>query len=112
MQIVLNRIDERLIHGQILATWVKKTSAKKIWIVDDELYKDAFRQSVLFLALPQKVEAKVLSLANAFEVMEKLDYQTSGAAIVLFRSLKTAYELVQQGYPMKELNIGLSLIPI
>ena len=35
--VVLYRIDDRLIHGQVVTGWLKTTNANKIYIVDDQL---------------------------------------------------------------------------
>ena len=37
--ISLFRIDDRLIHGQIMTSWSKVTQAKRIIIADDEVIK-------------------------------------------------------------------------
>ena len=47
MNIVLCRVDERLIHGQVMTAWVKKAWIKKIILVDDELASDDFMKEVL-----------------------------------------------------------------
>ena len=49
MDIVLNRLDERLIHGQLLASWVKKCKAQEIIVVDNTLEKDIFMNILLLL---------------------------------------------------------------
>ena len=45
--IVLVRIDDRLIHGQVMTSWLNYASANKIMIIDDEVANDAFMKSVL-----------------------------------------------------------------
>ena len=52
MNILLNRLDERLIHGQLLVSWVKKLKAQELIIVDDTLENDVFMKSVLAMTLP------------------------------------------------------------
>ena len=41
------RIDERLIHGQILQKWLKYIGCSNILVIDDETAKDPIIQSVL-----------------------------------------------------------------
>lgn len=50
-QIVLARIDDRLIHGQIVTSWCKSTNASTILIVDDRLSEDNFTSD--FCVLPR-----------------------------------------------------------
>ena len=40
--IVLTRIDDRLIHGQVMTSWLNYTSATKIMVVDDRSAQDPF----------------------------------------------------------------------
>lgn len=42
MSIVHARIDYRLIHGQVITKWLKRSNADKIIVIDDELYNDPF----------------------------------------------------------------------
>ena len=37
--IVLTRIDDRLIHGQVVTAWIRRYPINRILIVDDELSK-------------------------------------------------------------------------
>ena len=38
MSIELARIDDRLIHGQVMTSWVNYTNANKIVVIDDTTY--------------------------------------------------------------------------
>lgn len=41
-KIGLVRVDDRLIHGQVVTTWINHTQSNRIIIVDDELVKMNF----------------------------------------------------------------------
>jgi mannose/fructose/N-acetylgalactosamine-specific phosphotransferase system component IIB len=60
----LVRIDDRLIHGQVVAVWLRTLGAARIVIVDDATARDEFLRDVLTLAAPQAVPAEVCSLAT------------------------------------------------
>lgn len=53
--IVLTRIDDRLIHGQVMTSWLNYTSATKIRVVDDRSAQDPFLKTVLKNAVPKNV---------------------------------------------------------
>ena len=59
--LLLARIDDRLIHGQVMTAWMKIMPAKKIIIVDNKVANDDFMISVLELAAPQGVKVEVLN---------------------------------------------------
>lgn len=106
MRIVLNRLDERLIHGQILISYVKKLSAKQILIVDDSLANDSLMRNVLQATLPRKVGVRILTVQQAAEYI-RLEQDDCGERIlVLYKDPRTVFELFQKGYHMPTLNIG------
>lgn len=45
--IVLTRIDDRLIHGQVMTSWLNFTSATKIMVVDDKSARGPFPQDCI-----------------------------------------------------------------
>ena len=52
MAIEFVRIDDRLIHGQVATTWVKKYDIEQIIIVNDKVAGDKIQQSVLKMSAP------------------------------------------------------------
>lgn len=40
--IVWTRIDDRLIHGQVMTQWIQYTEANEVLIIDDGVAKDSF----------------------------------------------------------------------
>ncbi len=104
MNVCFARVDERLIHGQVMTAWVKKYWIKKILLVDDEIVKDDFMKEVLVLSAPKGVEVEVLSTADT---VAKIESDTSSDnTMLLFKELKYADLLVKYGFQLKELDIG------
>jgi PTS system mannose-specific IIB component len=103
--IVLTRIDDRLIHGQVMTSWVKYTRANKIVIVDDEVAKDPFMGKVLKMAVPSGIEVDVYDKDKAVEVL-KAEGQDSKSIIILVKYPKTIYALIEGGVDIKEINVG------
>ena len=50
MKVTVMRIDDRLIHGQIVTRWIDYAEAKKILVVDDKAAADSMQQMLLKLA--------------------------------------------------------------
>lgn len=106
MHIVLNRVDDRLIHGQVFVSWVKKLSVKHILVLDDNLATDNFMKSVLSMAALSEVTVEILSVADG---ARRVVHQNNGSApntILLFKSPKSVLAMYKAGYQMKTLNIG------
>ena len=69
--IVLVRIDDRLIHGQVMTSWLNYTSANKIMIIDDEVANDAFMKSVLKTCVPANVKLATFTVEKAGKIKER-----------------------------------------
>jgi mannose/fructose/N-acetylgalactosamine-specific phosphotransferase system component IIB len=59
MSLKLVRVDDRLIHGQVVAIWLKALGAKRIVIVDDRTAKDDFLREILMLSSPKGVPVEI-----------------------------------------------------
>lgn len=101
----LYRIDDRLIHGQVMTKWVKYTGADRIYVVDDGVAEDSFMHSILKMAAPSDIQVSIYTVAEAIEVL------TEGSVppeklIVLVKYPRTVLELFKGGVEIKELNVG------
>lgn len=65
--LVLVRIDDRLIHGQVVTQWMKTTHANLIYIIDDALTRNNMMMRVLRAAAPPGVTVVVKTVADAIE---------------------------------------------
>ena len=95
------RVDERLIHGQILQKWLSKTGCKKIFIIDEEVSKDVIMQSVLSLTLPEKVQAEFFDVQTGAIQIQHVKEDL----FLLLKDLETAWKLLEHGVYMKSINI-------
>ena len=59
--VVLTRVDERLIHGQVMTSWLKLCNANVILIIDAGSASNAFLKRILFAAAPKDVELQVMN---------------------------------------------------
>lgn len=105
MEIELYRVDERLVHGQIIASWSKYLGLKRIIIVDDQLAKDDFMRQVLTMAAPAGIQIEVMSVEKAAERIVS-DSGVGEKAMILFKRLKYALSLSAVNPKIKELNLG------
>lgn len=105
MIIALARIDDRLIHGQVTTVWAKDANADRIIIVDDEVYNDKIRTTLLKQAAPPGIKVNVVDVAKAVAVFNNPKY-ANDKAFLLFTNPVEAVRLVEGGVPLKTLNIG------
>lgn len=106
MPIVLFRVDERLIHGQVVVGWGERLHMDRIVVIDDDLSASAWEQELYCLGVPAAVDAVFTSVAAA-----RRDLPTwrddPRRVIVLVRDLKTLAELAEEGVLAGEdVNLG------
>jgi len=101
----LVRIDDRLIHGQVIAVWCKQRRFSRIVIVDDGVAADAFMQEVLSLAAPPDLKVDVFSIEDGIKILNE-DTSNWGATMVLMKSPLAAQQLYDGGLRYRALNIG------
>jgi PTS system mannose-specific IIB component len=105
MSLRLVRIDDRLIHGQVVAVWLRALGARRIVIVDDATSRDPFLSEVLMLAAPQGVPVEVYAVAEGAVRLIKLA-ATPEPVMVLARSPRTILGLRQAGVPIEVVDLG------
>lgn len=71
MPINVARIDDRLIHGQVITTWVKNFDIEQVIIVNDKVANDTVQQSVLTMVAPPDLKVVVFGVDKFIEVLKK-----------------------------------------
>jgi len=105
MDIALVRVDNRLIHGQILEAWVPFTKSSIIVVVDDHVASDFFRETVIKMAVPREVE---VIISNVEDFANNFNFRRGQGrkAIILFSAIADALRAFQGGFVFDRLNIG------
>ena len=101
--LLLVRIDDRLIHGQVMTAWMKTLPAQEIIVVDDRVAKDEFMLFVLQNAAPKGV--KVVALSEE-EAVKRLQEGLKVPSYILAKSPVSLKSLVEAGIDIKAVNIG------
>ena len=105
MSLRLVRIDDRLIHGQVVAVWLRALGADRIVIVDDSTARDEFLREILTLAAPPGVPVEVLGLGDGAVRLRELAASPE-PVIVLARAPRTVLLLRQAGVPIDVVDLG------
>ncbi len=105
MSLQLVRIDDRLIHGQVVAVWLRALGARRIVIVDDATARDEFLREVLVLAAPHGVPVEVLPVAEGGPRLKELAASPE-PVMVLARSPRTVLALRRAGVPIGTVDLG------
>ena len=105
MSLRLVRVDDRLIHGQVVAVWLRAIGADRIVIVDDTVARDDFLVEVLTLAAPSGVTVEVHDVATGAPRVAELAAGPE-AVFVLVKTPLAALALRRAGVVFDVLNVG------
>lgn len=103
--ILLTRIDNRLVHGQVGVTWTSTIGANLLVVVDDEVAKDDIQQKLM------SITAETYGFGIRFFSIEKTVAVISKAAphqkiFLICRTPHTVRKLVEGGVDLKDVNVG------
>ncbi|WP_440897254.1 PTS system mannose/fructose/N-acetylgalactosamine-transporter subunit IIB [Amphibacillus sp. Q70] len=102
----LARVDERLIHGQVMMTLSQKKGVNSIFVVDDVVAKDKFMRD-LYKSAGGRTGQKTIVITPEKAKFYWDEYQFKDySCILITKTVGVIYDLVTHGVPMKELNIG------
>ncbi len=105
MGLRLVRVDDRLIHGQVVTLWLKALGARRILIVDDRTARDDFLREVLELSAPAGTDVEIHDLASGITAVREAEANPD-PIFVLMRSPVTALRLREAGVEFPLLNVG------
>src|SRR5687768_4095053 len=104
MAVELMRIDDRLIHGQVVVGWGQPLDVRFIVLVDDAVAASDWEKELYRMGVPPEMEVRFHSAAEAAPLLDA--YRTAPApGILLTGDIATMRELVLHG-GVREVNIG------
>ena len=99
------RVDDRLIHGQVQTQWLSVCNANRVIIIDNNVVKDPVAIQILKLAKPANIDLIVSGEEKGILYIKK-DQQQNSRTFVIFKTIETAWHMVQAGIQIPSLVIG------
>jgi PTS system mannose-specific IIB component len=105
--VALVRVDNRLVHGQVLEAWLPALDAHGILVADDEAAGNILARSAMALAIPPGVNFEVLRVEAAAGLLRPGGKGPQAPrTLVLLRDVRDAVALSEAGVPVPQLNLG------
>ncbi len=105
MSLVLARIDCRLIHGQVVETWVPHVKANRLIVANDDLAANPVLRSVMELAVPVGIRVRFCRLDEVVAAIAEAD-RAGDRSILLLSNASDAVKARRDGASFNLLNIG------
>lgn len=102
--IVLTRIDNRLIHGQVATQWASSVGANLLLVANDKVANDKFRQGLMDMAAPSFAQTRYFTLEKTINVIHKAS--PSQKIAIICETPSDVLTLVEGGVPITKVNIG------
>jgi PTS system N-acetylgalactosamine-specific IIB component len=102
--ILLTRIDNRLIHGQVGVTWTTHLGANLVLVANDEVAENEVRQNLMDMVLPETVETRFFTLEKTINVIHKAADRQK--IFIVVETPQDLLKLVEGGVPIKSVNVG------
>ena len=105
--ICFQRVDDRLIHGQVQTSWIALSRAQNVLVIDDKVRNDAMAIQILEFAIPKGMKLKVLNIDEGVAFWEKA-IASKNRIMVLFKSIHTVRCLAEKGVAFESIMVGPS----
>lgn len=106
MSIALYRIDDRLIHGQVVVGWGQPLNLRFIVLVDDEVAASEWEQELYRMGVPPEMTVHFLAVNDAASELPAFQADAR-PGIVLVGDIDTMTRLVQQTQgAIHHVNVG------
>ena len=105
MSIVLTRIDNRLIHGQVLESWVPYAQADCLVVANDETAAMPLKRMMMEASVPSRMRVEIgtveeIATLFATSALDKFK------VLLLFATATDALRAYQGGLAYRRLNLG------
>ena len=105
-EITLARVDDRLVHGQVMQVWTKGHGTNAAYVIDDATAADEFMKEIYESTQSTGgLAIKVFSSDSIVDEWNKNQFGDDNVALI-FKSIAYAKKAVDGGVPIKELNVG------
>lgn len=102
--LLLTRIDNRLIHGQVGVTWTNYLGANLVVVANDIVANDEVQQSLMDMVLPDTVQSRFFTIDRTIQILEKASPKQKIFLVV--KDLEDLLKLIEGGIPINKVNIG------
>lgn len=98
------RLDDRLVHGQIINNWCTNEDITEIMLINKEVANNEIRKIIIQMAVPKGINILFCDVDSALEIFEEeIEYEN---LMVIFGNPFEILEFIEKGGKINSINIG------
>jgi len=101
----LFRIDDRLIHGQVVLGWAKPLKSERILLCDNDISQNDWEKELYITCVPSTLQTMICTICETADFLMN-QVQNDDKTIVLVKDPKTVIDIVEGGYLPQSVNLG------
>jgi mannose/fructose/N-acetylgalactosamine-specific phosphotransferase system component IIB len=105
MPLTLVRIDDRLIHGQVVLGWARVLKPERIVVANDRVAKNDWERRLYAASVPPQLKTSFLTLEEAAAECRSGGFKDE-SVVLLLESVADAHRVVEAGAHFDEINVG------
>ncbi len=105
MSILLVRIDDRLVHGQIVQGWLRILDVNTILVVSDIVTLDTMQQALMTMTVPGNIKLDIKNLKDATNAITNGQFDRERVMILAVSPSDVLY-MMENGADFKSVNVG------
>jgi PTS system N-acetylgalactosamine-specific IIB component len=102
--ILMTRIDNRLVHGQVGVTWTSALGANLLLVANDSAAADSTQQNLMDMVVADGVQTRYFTLQKTIDVIHKA--ASSQKIFIVCKTPQDVLTLVKGGVPITFVNVG------
>ncbi|QPR29321.1 PTS N-acetylgalactosamine transporter subunit IIB [Edwardsiella hoshinae] len=102
--ILMTRIDNRLVHGQVGITWTNTLGANLVLVANDAAAVDPIQQNLMDMVVADGVQTRYFTLQKTIDVIHKAAERQK--IFLVCKTPQDVLTLVRGGVPIQFVNVG------
>ena len=102
--ILMTRIDNRLVHGQVGVTWTNTLGANLVLVANDAAVADPVQQNLMDMVVADGVQTRYFTLQKTIDVIHKAADRQK--IFLVCKTPQDVLTLVRGGVPIQFVNVG------
>jgi mannose/fructose/N-acetylgalactosamine-specific phosphotransferase system component IIB len=102
---ILWRIDDRLIHGQVIIGWCGQLPISEMVVCDDDIASVEWEKNLLLMAAPPDIPTEILTVKETVNKIPTWN-ENKKSVLILIKSPVELEKLIQTGAEINSVNIG------